>query len=207
LSRTDFWVSRLPAILSIFVLIVFVVAIVQIQSFPARAKAFPLVVAWPMLILAVVQLGLDLFKPKKHAGPAPSMAMGMSTGSVDLSQNQQRPGQQPAAVSEADRLAQLAAELKELQALEDAEVVPHTRKDVVIALVWFFSFFVVIWLIGMRIGIPLFTAVYLFVVSREKWWGAILGAVGAYAFIYFIFDQIGHLPFFPGELVKMLGLD
>jgi hypothetical protein len=205
LSRTDFWISRLPAILSIFVLIVFVIAIVQIQSFPARAKAFPLVVAWPMLILAVVQLGLDLFKPTKHV--APSMAMGMSTGSVDLTQNQQRPAQQPAAVSEAERLAQLQAELKELQALEDAEVVPHTRKDVVIALVWFFSFFVLIWLIGMRIGIPLFTAVYLFVVSREKWWGAILGAAGAYAFIYFIFDQIGHLPFFPGELVKMLGLD
>jgi hypothetical protein len=207
LSRTDFWISRLPAILSIFVLIVFIIAIVQIQNFPARAKAFPLVVAYPMLILAIVQLSLDLFKPKKHAGPAPSMSMGMATGSVDVTQNQQRAAQQPAEIGEADRLAQLAAELKELQELEDAEVVPHTRKDVVIALGWFFAFFVVIWLIGMRTGIPVFTAVYLFVVSKEKWWFSILGGIGAYAFIYFIFDQIGHLPFFPGELVKLLGLD
>jgi hypothetical protein len=203
LSR-EFWIARLPALLSIFVLIVFIVAISQIQNFPNRAKAFPLVVAWPMLILAIVQLALDLFKPKVHAGPAPSMAMGMATGSVDLPTN--RPRSAPAA-SDADRLAQLQAELRELQQLEDAEVVPHTRKDVVIALAWFFSFFVVIWLIGMRIGIPLYTAVYLFVVSREKWWAAILGGIGAYLFIYLIFDQIGHLPFFPGELIKALGLN
>ena len=203
MARSEFWTARLPALLSIFVLIVFIVAIVQIQPFPARAKAFPLVVAWPMLILAILQLGLDLFKPKVHAGPAPSMAMGMATGSVELPT--QKP--QPAAVSEAERLAQLQAELKELQELEDAEVEPHTRKDVIIALTWFFAFFVVIWLIGMRIGIPVYTAIYLFAVSREKWWGAILGGVGAYAFIYLIFDQIGHLPFFPGELIKMLGLD
>jgi hypothetical protein len=185
-------------------LIVFVVAIVQIQNFPARAKAFPLFIAWPMLVLAVVQLGIDLFKPKKHAGPAPSMAMGMATGSVPANVGQAKP---QTAGSEADRLAQLRSELDELAALEDAEVVPHTRKDVIIALAWFFSFFVVIWLIGMRIGIPLYTAIYLLVVSKEKWWGALLGAAGAYAFIFFIFDQIGHLPFFPGELIKMLGLD
>src|SRR5215212_1793163 len=204
LSRSDFLVSRLPALISILMVIVFVVAIVQIQNFPARAKAFPLFVAWPMLVLAVVQLGIDLFKPKKHVGPAPSMAMGMATGSVPSDVGQAKP-QAPS--SEADRLAQLRSELGELAALEDAEVVPHTRKDVIIALAWFFSFFVVIWLIGMRIGIPLYTAVYLFVVSKEKWWGALLGAAGAYAFIFFIFDQIGHLPFFPGELIKMLGLD
>jgi hypothetical protein len=184
--------------------IVFVVAIVQIQNFPARAKAFPLFIAWPMLVLAMVQLGIDLFKPKKHAGPAPSMAMGMATGSVPSDIGQASP---KTAISEEERLAQLRAELDELAALEDAEVVPHTRKDVIIALAWFFSFFVVIWLVGMRIGIPLFTAVYLLVVSKEKWWGALLGAAGAYAFLYFIFDQIGHLPFFPGELIKMLGLD
>jgi hypothetical protein len=195
-------VARLPAVLSILVLILFVVAIVQIQPFPQRAKAFPLVVAWPMLILAIVQLGLDLFKPKVHAGPAPSMAMGLATGSVEL------PTQRPTtATSEAERLAQLQAELRELQALEDAEVVPHTRRDVIIALTWFFAFFVLIWLIGMRLGIPLYTAVYLFVVSKEKWWASILGGIGAYLFIFLIFDQIGHLPFFPGELIKALGLD
>src|SRR5262245_24782847 len=115
LSR-DALVARLPALLSVFILIVFIIAIVQIQPFPARAKAFPLVVAWPMLILAIVQLGMDLFKPKVHAGPAPSMAMGMATGSVEL------PTQKPQAnVSEAERLAQLRAELSELQELEDAE--------------------------------------------------------------------------------------
>jgi hypothetical protein len=203
LARSEFWIARLPAVLSILVLIVFIVAIVQIQPFPARAKAFPLVVAWPMLILAIVQLCLDVFKPKVHAGPAPSMAMGMATGSVDLPA--QRP--KPAAASDSDRLAQLQAELRELEELEDAEVVPHTRKDVVIALAWFFSFFLLIWLIGMRIGIPLFTVVYLFVVSKERWWASILGGIGAYLFIFLIFDQIGHLPFFPGELIKMLGLD
>jgi hypothetical protein len=206
LSRADFWIARLPAILSLFVLLVFIIAVVQIQSFPARAKAFPLVVAWPMLALAIVQLGMDLFKPRARGGPATSMAMGMSTGAVpdDVRQGSVKPA---TTVSEADRLAQLRVELDELTALEDAEVVPHTRKDIVIALAWFFAFFVVIWLIGMRIGIPLYTAIYLVVVSKEKWWGALLGAAGAYAFIYFIFDQIGHLPFFPGELIKMLGLD
>ena len=202
MSRSEFWVARLPALMSLFVLIVFIVAITQIQNFPARARAFPLVVAWPMLVLAILQLGMDLFKPKVHAGPAPSMSMGMATGSVDLSKPKPE-----STMSDADRLAQLRAELEELEELEDAEVEPHTRKDVVIALAWFFSFFVVIWLIGMRIGIPLYTAVYLFVVSKEKWWAALLGAAGAYAFIYFIFDQIGHLPFFPGELIKLLGLD
>lgn len=209
MSRAEFWTARLPALLSIFLLIVFIIAIVQIQNFPARAKAFPLVVAWPMLILAILQLGLDLFKPKKHAGPAPSMSMGMATGSVDLSANQPARAASPAPVEEIDeakRLEQLRAELKELQELEDAEVEPHTRKDVIVALAWFFAFFVVIWLVGMRVGIPLYTIVYLFVVSKEKWWAAILGGIGAYAFIYFIFDQIGHLPFFPGELTKLLGL-
>jgi len=207
LSRSDFWAARLPALISVFMLIVFIIAIVQIQNFPARAKAFPLVVAWPMLVLAIVQLGIDLFKPKTHSGPAPSMAMGMATGAVPSDLGQAGQAKPKAPTSEEERLAQLRAELDELQELEDAEVEPHTRKDVVIALAWFFAFFVVIWLIGMRIGIPLYTAIYLYVVSKEKWWGALLGAAGAYAFIYFIFDQIGHLPFFPGELIKMLGLD
>jgi hypothetical protein len=204
LARSDFWSSRLPALLSIIILIVFAVAIWQAQGFPARAKAFPLFIAWPMVVLAVVQLGMDIFKPKKHAGPSPSMAMGMATGSVpsDLGQAQAQP-----TASEENRLSQLRQELDELADLEDAEVQPHTRQDVIIALAWFFSFFVLIWLIGMRIGIPLYTAIYLFVVSKERWWGALLGGAAAYAFIYFIFDEIGHLPFFPGELIKMLGLD
>jgi len=206
LSRADFWIARLPAILSIFVLVVFIIAVVQIQNFPARAKAFPLFVAWPMLALAIIQVGVDLFRPKARGGPAASMAMGLATGSVpdEVRQGSSKP---VTATSEADRLAQLRAELDELAALEDAEVEPHTRKDVVISLVWFFSFFVVIWLIGMRVGIPVYTAIYLFAVSKEKWWAALLGAAGAYAFIYFIFDQIGHLPFFPGELTKLFGLD
>lgn len=204
MSRSDFWTSRLPVLFSLLILLVFVVAVVQIWNFPLRAKQFPLTIGIPMLVLALIQVGLDIFKPRKHAGPAPSMATGMGMGAMPAELQQATSGQ---GQDDRARLEELRHELEELEDLEDAETIPHTKRDVVIALVWFFSFFVVLWLLGFMITVPLYTIIYLLVVAREKWWFAGVGGVLAWLFLWAIFEQVGHLPFFPGQVLTWLGLD
>lgn len=58
------------------------------------------------------------------------------------------------------------------------------------ALGWITTFFAGLWLLGLYITAPLFSAVYVAVVGRMRWWAALLYGVVAWALLYAIFDVL-----------------
>ncbi len=80
------------------------------------------------------------------------------------------------------------------------------RGELYKALAWFASFFVLLWALGFLIAVPIFTAVYLFAVSREKWWWALAGGVLSWVFLYGLFVVLVPIPLLQGEVLRLLGL-
>jgi hypothetical protein len=74
------------------------------------------------------------------------------------------------------------------------------------ALAWLAAFFVLLWVLGMYITVPLFALVYLLVVSRDPPWLAGAYALASWLFVYGLFDQLLHIPLPAGALLGAIGL-
>jgi len=74
---------------------------------------------------------------------------------------------------------------------------------------WIFGWFAAIWLFGFTIGAPLSTFIQLKVGERERWSLSLVLTGIAWAFIYFLFRGLLHLPFPRGQVfvwLKALGV-
>jgi Tripartite tricarboxylate transporter TctB family/Tripartite tricarboxylate transporter TctA family len=65
--------------------------------------------------------------------------------------------------------------------------------------IWTFAWFVSIWLFGFTMGAPLCTFIQLKIGEREGWLLTLLLTATAWAFIYFGFDLLLHVPFPQGQ--------
>ena len=92
-------------------------------------------------------------------------------------------------------------ELEELGTELPKEVVNRRTAGV---FAWTFAWFVSIWLFGFTIGAPLCTFLQLKVGEREGWVLTLLITATAWAFIYFGFDLLLHVPFPKGQLFLWL---
>ncbi|MFQ5918293.1 MAG: tripartite tricarboxylate transporter TctB family protein [Candidatus Binatia bacterium] len=63
---------------------------------------------------------------------------------------------------------------------------------------WVIGFFLVIWLIGFIISVPLFVLLYLLVQAREKLWVSLTYTGAMLIFLIVIFHQVLHIPWPPG---------
>ena len=70
--------------------------------------------------------------------------------------------------------------------------------------IWMFTWFVSIWLFGFTIGAPLCTFMQLKIGEREGWLLTLILTATAWAFIYFGFDLLLHVPFPKGQLFLWL---
>ena len=71
---------------------------------------------------------------------------------------------------------------------------------------WMAAFFVMFWLLGALVTVPLFALVYLVLVSRQSAVAAGAYAVVSWAFVYGLFIQLLHIPLPPGILLTSLGV-
>jgi len=162
-------------------LLVFALAIWQMQTatpgFPLRAKLFPLLVAVPMLFIALYQVAIELGGRRvKAADSAPERAI-------------------PASIPVADDLA---------PAFDDN--VKPTREQLRQGLLWFATFFVVLWSLGFLVAIPLFTFAYFVRAGGDRWYWGLLGAVVSLGFLWGMFDQWLHIPLLHGQVFISLGI-
>jgi hypothetical protein len=81
-----------------------------------------------------------------------------------------------------------------------------SRAEWLSALGWMAAFFVMLWLLGALVTVPLFALVYLLVVSGESLVLAASCAFVCWVFIYGLFDRLLHIPLPPGALLTSLGL-
>ena len=78
---------------------------------------------------------------------------------------------------------------------ESAEVlVTAGRAQWLPALGWMAAFFLMLWLLGALITVPLFTLVYLLLASRESPLLAGVCALASWVFIYGLFDRLLRIP-------------
>ena len=81
-----------------------------------------------------------------------------------------------------------------------------SRADWLSALGWMAAFFVMLWLLGSLVAVPLFALIYLLLVSRESMLLAGSYALVSWAFVYWLFDRLLHVPLPSGALLTRLGL-
>ena len=65
---------------------------------------------------------------------------------------------------------------------------------------WIFAYFILIWLLGFSIAVPVATFLYLKTTGGEKWLATIIVTLIAAIFFYGVFDVALHIPFPPGLL-------
>ncbi len=63
---------------------------------------------------------------------------------------------------------------------------------------WFAGAAVVVWLLGIVIGVPLFVLLYTYIDGREKWWMSLLMGAGAFALVWGLFEGIFEVLWPPG---------
>jgi hypothetical protein len=80
-----------------------------------------------------------------------------------------------------------------------------SRAEWIAAVGWMGSFFLMLWLLGAFVAIPLFATLYLLVASRESPWMALGYAFVCWLFVYGLFDRVLHVPLPRGALL-VLGL-
>ena len=71
---------------------------------------------------------------------------------------------------------------------------------------WMAGFFVMFWLLGALVTVPVFALVYLVVVSRQSAVAAGAYALVSWAFIYGLFVELLHIPLPPGALLTSVGV-
>ena len=73
------------------------------------------------------------------------------------------------------------------------------------ALVWAAAFFATVYLVGLLVAIPVYSAVYVRRVAAEPWPRALVYGAVAWAFTYAVFVNLLHVPL-PGGIIKLPGL-
>ena len=95
------------------------------------------------------------------------------------------------------------------EAAEEAELIDvfatASRAQWVSALGWMAAFFVMLWLLGALVTVPLFALVYLLAASRESPVLAGSYALASWLFVYGLFDRVLHMPLPAGALLTALG--
>ena len=146
---------------SFAIVAVIALALWQSRNFGFRAGLFPWAIGFPVLALALVQLGSDLL------GYGGGRAHGhiVETG---------------------------------------PEIAPQmTYRRTLRIIGWTFGFFVVIWLLGFAVAVPLTMLLYL-KAAREKWLITVTMALISWLFFYGLFDYALHVPFPEGQLFVWL---
>ncbi len=81
-----------------------------------------------------------------------------------------------------------------------------SRAEWISSVGWMAAFFLMLWLLGALVTVPLFTVAYLLMASRETPLMAGAYALACWGFVYGLFDRLLHLPLPAGVLLTQLGV-
>jgi putative tricarboxylic transport membrane protein len=149
----------------------------QALDWPFRTSVFPLMTGSLLVGLALVKLG-------------------SSVGRVRASVPAEDQG--GAADSQADPQADLHADLPDA-------MTTASRGEWTSAVSWMAGFFLMLWLLGALVTVPLFAVAYLLIVARQSPVLAGTYALVSWTFVYGLFDRVLHIPLPAGALLTRLG--
>lgn len=111
-------------------------------------------------------------------------------------------------------ISQLATELTGKGRTRGIASAPEARPELATSLVyrrtasisgWIIGFFLLIWLFGFSVAVPLATLLYLKVAGREKWLITLILTAVAWSFFFGLFDRGLHMPFPEGQFFLWFG--
>jgi len=184
---------------STFLVVFFILAIILAQGWSFKVKLFPLGVAYPMLVIALINLALHIRTIQKDAKaetlrPAPVAAgdAASPTGAGVVAAGEK--------ASSDDYRAAYMATRDELP----PEVI---ARRVLMIILWMLSSFAMIWIIGLKFGIPIWMAIFLRYQSKEKIWVTLVLSLFAFIFMVGFFDRVVHIPWPDSQLTHWFGWD
>jgi hypothetical protein len=160
---------RPAALFSLCALIFFIVWVYEAQEWRLQARLYPWAIGIPMVILALIQVILDMkgYQAKESSDGAPAVRMDF----------------------------QFTKEI-------DART---SRNRAIIMFAWLFGFFILVWVVGFNIGIPVMVFAYLKLHSKEPLGLSLILTAIAFVFFYVLFVKVLTLPFPEGLIFGWLG--
>lgn len=171
----------------------------QALDWPFRTSLFP-------LMTGSLLVGLALLKFAASAGRVVRSGSG-SAGSelASLVRPEYADGRSGSAEEHgasaalaAERPADLLSELPEV-------FVTASRREWTAAVGWMAGFFLMLWMLGAVVTVPLFAVAYLLIVARRSPLFAGLYALVSWMFVYGLFDRVLHIPLPAGVLLARVG--
>jgi putative tricarboxylic transport membrane protein len=157
------------------------------RSWPFQARLFPWTIGFPLLALALTQLGISahrLFVAGTVAKPSVAAQTQAEDGALVLS---------PELTTS---IHDLEARASAMEHAAEIEASPEQRGKPVTIVAWCFAFAFLIGLLGFKIGASLSTFLFLWLAARESWKITLGLAVGTYLFFVIA-----------GDLFKLTELD
>jgi hypothetical protein len=188
-----------------FLLVLFVAWVVwEARDWPFRARLFPWAIGIPVLVMAVIQLGLAVRAALRAQAVAVQPAGAPAAAAAEPAPGPGTASGESSAVAAA--LAAAAAEERRetVEAVMDPLVM---RQRALMIAAWLFAFFFGIWFLGFKVGSTLLTIAFLRFGAHEKWKLSIIFGVVTYLFFLLMFDLALNVPFGPGLIAESLGLN
>ncbi|MDA1184383.1 MAG: tripartite tricarboxylate transporter permease [Acidobacteria bacterium] len=149
----------------------------QALDWPFRTSLFPLMTGSLLVGLALLKLGASAARVSRSS---------TSSESAD------------AALASVVRPSDLLSDLPEVFATAQ-------RSEWTAAVSWMAGFFLMLWLLGALVTVPLFAVAYLLIVARRSLVLAGTYALVSWMFVYGLFDRVLHIPLPAGVILTRLG--
>ncbi len=191
-------------------LVLFVTAFVIAQDWPFRAALFPIIVSVLGALLAIVKLlGLTMavvrsrptpggaaVVPSERAADLPALPADSSPEAVNIRTAAVAAEEKRASGEAGDKPADLQVVDDDQEDDESLEYIFATAgaRAWTASLAWITAFFVLFFVLGAYITVPLFALFYLRFAGGAKWWAAALYAVVAGAVIFLVFRNVVFIP-------------
>jgi putative tricarboxylic transport membrane protein len=166
------------------------------RSWPFQTRLFPWCIGFPVLALAVVQLGVSARRlalaEAEVKGPAPE-----SSGGTPL----------PQPLDPATSIYDLEARAMAMEREAEAGTPAEQRGRPITIVAWCFAFALVISLLGFKIGGSLCTLLFLWLTARESWKVTTGLTIGTYLFFIITGDLLKLAELDPGLAAQWLGVN
>ena len=195
-----------------FLVIFFAVAIISAQGWSFDVKLFPLAVSYPMLVVSLLNLASTVRTMQKEARevrarPVPvAVADAAESGEPAPGEIEER--QQAQEVAGDKPQAQPAAYRAAYQAMTEEEIDPKVRAARTLGIIlWVLGSAGILWIVGLKFGIPFWMFLFLRFQSKEKIWVALVLSVAGFLFLVGFFDRVVHVPWPDSQLTHWFGWD
>ncbi len=195
-----------------FLVIFFAVAIISAQGWSFDVKLFPLAVSYPMLVVSLLNLASTVRTMQKEARevrarPVPvAVADAAESGEPAPGEIEER--QQAQEVAGDKPQAQPADYRAAYQAMTEEEIDPKVRAARTLGIIlWVLGSAGILWIVGLKFGIPFWMFLFLRFQSKEKIWVALVLSVAGFLFLVGFFDRVVHVPWPDSQLTHWFGWD